>query len=63
MEKPKLTFEDMQYGDGQEIIERAVNLLNAYGMRKLAKSIHQEASVEGYDFYVCLQLLKKYALV
>jgi len=59
MERPKINLANLKHGDGQEIIEHAVNLLNAYGFRKEAKEIHQKASVEGYDFYVCLQLLKE----
>jgi hypothetical protein len=58
VEKPKMSLrtEDCAF----RLIERAGSILHAHGLKQEAEEIHQKASVEGYDFYYVLRLLKQY---
>jgi hypothetical protein len=56
----ELRFEKNKEGNGYDIIEKAASILHARGERRKAEDIHQRATIEGYDFYICLKLLKEY---
>ena len=55
-----LYFAERTMGDGEDLINKAGSILSINGYKREAKNIHQEASIEGYRFYTCLKLLKKY---
>ena len=61
--KPKMTLDNLQYGDGLELIDRACNILIANGMEPEARAIEQVATVIGYDFYKCLRILKAFMTI
>jgi hypothetical protein len=56
--KPK--FKLNSNDDNYRLILRAGSILSNHGFKKEAKDIHKEASMDGYDFYKVLKLLKKY---
>ena len=58
IDKPKMCLKSD--GDNFKLIERAGSILSAHGMKKESRDIHQRATIEGYDFYVVLKLLKEY---
>lgn len=49
---------DNKYGDGYDLIERGSSILAFHGYHLQAQEIHQIASIHGYNFYICLKLLK-----
>ena len=58
--KPKMTLDNLNCGDGMELIERACSILIANRMEPEARAIEQIASIIGYDFYKCLRILKQF---
>ena len=55
-----LEVEDDCEGNGWYLIRKASIILWDAGLRKESDNIKQEASVNGFEFYKCLQLLKRY---
>ena len=58
MNKPKMEL--FETDDNYYLIQKASKILEAHGMKKEAKEIHQRASIRGYNINVVLKLLKKY---
>jgi len=49
--------------DNFKLIEKASGILAAHGLMQEAEDIQQEASVNGYELFTVLRLLKQYMTI